>query len=90
MPTYEYQCNACGHKMEEWQTITAPPLKKVPRVRQEQTAATPRHRRSHHLQRVRLLHHRLPERRLQKSSPKRFHRIIRRHQVRSERLLQPE
>lgn len=30
MPTYEYQCNACGHKMEEWQTITAPPLKKCP------------------------------------------------------------
>ena len=30
MPTYEYECNACGHKMEEWQTITAPPLKKCP------------------------------------------------------------
>ncbi len=30
MPTYEYECGECGHKMEEWQTITAPPLKKCP------------------------------------------------------------
>jgi putative FmdB family regulatory protein len=30
MPTYEYQCNACGHRFEEWQTITADPLTKCP------------------------------------------------------------
>ena len=26
MPTYEYQCQACGHAFEEFQSITAEPL----------------------------------------------------------------
>jgi putative FmdB family regulatory protein len=30
MPTYEYQCSACGHRLEELQPITAKPLKKCP------------------------------------------------------------
>lgn len=30
MPTYEYECKACGHKFEEWQSITAKPIKKCP------------------------------------------------------------
>ncbi len=30
MPTYEYQCSACEHRFEEFQSITAAPLKKCP------------------------------------------------------------
>jgi putative FmdB family regulatory protein len=30
MPTYDYQCDACGHKFEQFQSITAKPLKKCP------------------------------------------------------------
>ncbi len=30
MPTYEYRCNACGHQFDEFQSITAPHLKKCP------------------------------------------------------------
>lgn len=30
MPTYEYVCDACGHEMEEFQSITAKPLRKCP------------------------------------------------------------
>jgi putative FmdB family regulatory protein len=30
MPIYEYECQACGHTFEEWQKITAPPVKKCP------------------------------------------------------------
>lgn len=30
MPTYEYQCDACDHKFEEFQSITADPLTKCP------------------------------------------------------------
>lgn len=30
MPTYEYRCKACGHEFEEFQSITAPVLKKCP------------------------------------------------------------
>ncbi|QDU71172.1 FmdB family zinc ribbon protein [Mucisphaera calidilacus] len=30
MPTYDYQCAACGHEFEEFQSITANPLKKCP------------------------------------------------------------
>lgn len=31
MPTYEYECGKCGHKFEEFQSITAEPLKKCPK-----------------------------------------------------------
>jgi putative FmdB family regulatory protein len=30
MPTYEYHCDACGHQFDEFQSITADPLKKCP------------------------------------------------------------
>jgi len=30
MPTYEYRCEACGHTLEEFQSITAAPLRKCP------------------------------------------------------------
>ena len=30
MPTYDYRCNACGKEFEEFQSITAPVLRKCP------------------------------------------------------------
>lgn len=30
MPTYDYQCAACEHTFEEFQSITAKPLRKCP------------------------------------------------------------
>ena len=30
MPTYEYECNACQHKFEQFQNITAKPLQQCP------------------------------------------------------------
>lgn len=30
MPTYEYVCDACNHQFEEFQSITAEPLRKCP------------------------------------------------------------
>lgn len=30
MPTYEYECQKCEHKFEEFQSITAKPLRKCP------------------------------------------------------------
>jgi putative FmdB family regulatory protein len=30
MPTYEYQCDACGHNFDEFHSITAAPLRKCP------------------------------------------------------------
>lgn len=31
MPTYDYQCQACGHELEIFQPITESPKKKCPR-----------------------------------------------------------
>lgn len=31
MPTYDYACKPCGHKFEQFQSITAAPLKKCPK-----------------------------------------------------------
>jgi putative FmdB family regulatory protein len=31
MPTYDYKCDACRHKFEQSQSITAGPLKKCPK-----------------------------------------------------------
>jgi putative FmdB family regulatory protein len=31
MPTYDYKCDACGHQFEEFQSITANPIKKCPK-----------------------------------------------------------
>ncbi len=30
MPTYEYRCGNCGHEFEQFQSITAKPLRKCP------------------------------------------------------------
>ncbi len=30
MPTYDYRCRDCGHEFEQFQSITAAPLKKCP------------------------------------------------------------
>jgi putative FmdB family regulatory protein len=30
MPTYEYRCDACGHEFEQYQSITAAPVRKCP------------------------------------------------------------
>lgn len=30
MPTYEYQCSACSHRFEQFQSIKADPLRKCP------------------------------------------------------------
>jgi len=30
MPTYDYACDACGHEFEEFQPITAEPLRRCP------------------------------------------------------------
>lgn len=31
MPTYEYLCESCGHKFEQFQGITAKPIRKCPK-----------------------------------------------------------
>ena len=31
MPTYEYECGQCGHKLEAFQNMTAKPLRKCPK-----------------------------------------------------------
>lgn len=31
MPTYEYECNACQHYFDEFQSFSDPPLKKCPK-----------------------------------------------------------
>ena len=33
MPTYEYQCDACGHKFEKFQSIKADPIRTCPQCR---------------------------------------------------------
>jgi putative FmdB family regulatory protein len=33
MPTYDYVCNACGHAFEEFQSMSAPVLKKCPKCK---------------------------------------------------------
>src|SRR5688500_14571439 len=30
MPTYDYECDACGHAFEEWQSFKDDPLTKCP------------------------------------------------------------
>ena len=31
MPTYEYECDACGHAFEEFQSMTDAPISKCPK-----------------------------------------------------------
>jgi len=38
MPTYEYECQACGHAFEELQSMAAPKLTKCPRCHKKKLA----------------------------------------------------
>lgn len=33
MPTYEYECQKCGNRLDRFQSISAPPLKVCPECR---------------------------------------------------------
>lgn len=33
MPTYEYKCHACGHRFEQFQSMTAAPVKVCPKCK---------------------------------------------------------
>jgi putative FmdB family regulatory protein len=33
MPIYEYQCGACGHRFEEWQKMSDPPVRTCPKCK---------------------------------------------------------
>jgi putative FmdB family regulatory protein len=33
MPTYEYECQKCGHRFEEFQSMTAKPLSRCPKCK---------------------------------------------------------
>ena len=33
MPTYDYLCEACGHRFEEFQSMAAKPLRKCPQCK---------------------------------------------------------
>jgi putative FmdB family regulatory protein len=35
MPTYEYQCEACGHEFEEFQSMSEEPLTKCPQCKKK-------------------------------------------------------
>jgi putative FmdB family regulatory protein len=35
MPTYEYQCDACNHNFDEFQSMSEEPLKKCPKCKKE-------------------------------------------------------
>ncbi len=35
MPTYEYQCSACGHEFEEFQSFSEEPLKLCPKCKKK-------------------------------------------------------
>ena len=35
MPTYQYECDACGHAFEMFQSMTAPKLKKCPECKKQ-------------------------------------------------------
>lgn len=35
MPIYEYACAACGHRFEEWQKMSDPPVKTCPKCKKK-------------------------------------------------------
>ena len=35
MPIYEYACSACGHKFEEWQKMSDPPVRTCPKCKKK-------------------------------------------------------
>ncbi len=38
MPTYQYQCKQCGHTLEEFQSMTEPPLVTCPNCKTDNLA----------------------------------------------------
>ncbi len=38
MPTYDYECAACGHRFEEFQSMSAELLKKCPECKKKSCA----------------------------------------------------
>ena len=59
MPTYEYECDACGHRFEDFQQMSDAPLKSLPEMPQAQAPPTDRLRRRADFQGHRLLPDRL-------------------------------
>jgi len=41
MPTYDYECKACGHTFERFQAITASPVRKCPRCGKKRVRRLP-------------------------------------------------
>ncbi len=35
MPTYEYECDACGHRFDEFQSMSEPALRKCPECKRK-------------------------------------------------------
>lgn len=35
MPTYEYQCDSCNHRFDEFQSMSEPPLTRCPRCQKQ-------------------------------------------------------
>ena len=62
MPTYEYDCDACGHNFDEMQSFNDGAADEVPEVQEEEAPPAVRHRGGDHLQGLRLLRDRLPQR----------------------------
>ena len=38
MPTYDYECSACGHRFDELQSFSEPPLTKCPQCKKNKLA----------------------------------------------------
>ncbi len=97
MPTYEYLCEACDHRFELFQSITADPVRVCPELRTAES--TPAHwsRGGYSFQGFRVLSDGLPQRVVQEScgcgEVRRFLRRKRRHlrrQKREERKIQEQ
>ena len=65
MPTYDYECDACGHALELFQGINDPMKKKCPECGKKQAETTLWHRCCDRIQRQWFLPDRLSQRRLQ-------------------------
>ena len=72
MPTYDYVCDACGHRFEEMQSFSAEPLKVCPSCGEEKLRTAVRHGGGHPVQGRRLLRNRLSQRFLQNEGQSRF------------------
>ena len=82
MPTYDYECDACGHTFELFSVDQRPGKEKVPEMRQTETSAAVWHRRCDRLQRVGILSNGLPLGVLQKGCRSRQEIAIGKQEVR--------